>query len=201
MLERGRQMLPNNKWKYWNQVREILLINGRVKPSARMDRQNLQDQKRKRRCIRNPFLVNLALSWLARQAPRPHHDKSQIRTNKDDAKDANVWALYDRYAKAHLRAPLDSTVTYLKTLSRSYLFLAHSTWARWWRSWSTLKWITFLDCAPLGEDTHIAPPYTKMGEAFFDISSHGLYLDDHHVTPSTMDNIGSWSTNDLLHMP
>ena len=33
---------------------------------------------------RNPFSVNLVLSWQARQAPRPHHDKSQIRTNKDD---------------------------------------------------------------------------------------------------------------------
>ena len=31
-----------------------------------------------------------------------------------------------------------------------------------------------------------------MGEALFDISSLGLYLDDdHHVTPSTMDNIES----------
>ena len=35
---------------------------------------------------------------------------------------------------------------------------------------------SFLDFAPLGEDTHIAPPYTKMGEALFDISSLGLYL-------------------------
>ena len=48
----------------------------------------------------------------------------------------------------HSRAPLDSTVNYpitrspnkhhetgkIENLSRSYLYLAHSTWARWW--WS-----------------------------------------------------------------
>ena len=39
---------------------------------------------------------------------------------------------------------------------------------------------TFLDCASLGEDSHDAPPYTKMGEALFGISSLGLYLDDDH---------------------
>ena len=27
------------------------------------------------------------------------------------------------------------------------------------------KWTTFLDCALLGEDSHIAPPYTNMEEA------------------------------------
>ena len=49
------------------------------------------------------------------------------------------------------------------------------------------RWTTFLDCAPLGEDLQRAPPYTKMGEALFDISSLGLYLDDdHHMTPSSM---------------
>ena len=168
-----------------------------------MDRQNLHHRKLSRRHICKPFSVILALSWKTRQAPIPHHDKSQIGTNKDDAKDAKVWALDDRYAKAHLRAPLDSTVTYPKTLSRSYLFLAHSTWARWWRSWSTRKWITFLDYAPLGEDSHIAPPYTKMGETLFRISSQALILhvdqlalslDQHIVLFFTCPNLVCWST-------
>ena len=42
-----------------------------------------------------------------------------------------------------------------------------------------------------GEDSHVAPPYTKMGEAHFEKSSIGLYLDDdHHVMPSSMGYIG-----------
>ena len=49
------------------------------------------------------------------------------------------------------------------------------------------SWTTFLDCAPLGEDSHIAPPYTNMGEALFGISSLGHSLDDdHHMTLSSM---------------
>ena len=43
-----------------------------------------------------------------------------------------------------------------------------------------LSWTTFLDCALLGEDSHIYLPYTNMGEALFNISSIGLYLDDDH---------------------
>ena len=46
---------------------------------------------------------------------------------------------------------------------------------------------TFLDCASLDEDSHVAPPYTNMGEKLFGISSLGHYLeDDHHDTPSSM---------------
>ena len=83
--------------------------------------------------------MNLALSWQARQAPRPHHDKNQIRTNKDDGNDAKVWALHEGYDQdTRSRAPLDSTAIYpitrsltkhnetgkIETLSRSYLCLA-----------------------------------------------------------------------------
>ena len=54
------------------------------------------------------------------------------------------------------------------------------------------RWTTFLDCAPLDEDSHIVPPYTNMGETLFDMSSLGHYLDDdHHETPSSMGYIGS----------
>ena len=42
------------------------------------------------------------------------------------------------------------------------------------------SWTTFIECASLGEDSQHAPPYTKMGEAPFGISSLGLYLDDNH---------------------
>ena len=42
------------------------------------------------------------------------------------------------------------------------------------------SWTTLLDCAPLGEDLLIAPPYTNMGEELFGIYSLGLYLDDDH---------------------
>ena len=37
-----------------------------------------------------------------------------------------------------------------------------------------LKTTTFLDCTSLGEESHVAPPYTNMGEALFSISSLGL---------------------------
>ena len=37
-----------------------------------------------------------------------------------------------------------------------------------------LKANHLLDCASLGENSHVAPPYTNMGEALFGISSHGL---------------------------
>ena len=50
--------------------------------------------------------------------------------------------------------------------------------------------ITFLDCASLGEDSHDAPPYTKMGEALFGISSLG------HGCWSTRTK--PWSTHTLL---
>ena len=64
---------------------------------------------------------------------------------------------------------------------------------------------TFLHCASLGEDSHMAPPYTKMGEASqrqiftWPLSSNGwqdpsiwhllvdhLELEPHHLTPSFM---------------
>ena len=54
------------------------------------------------------------------------------------------------------------------------------------------SWTTFLDYTPLGEDSHIAPPYTKMGEALFVISSLSPYHDDDHLkTASSMGYIGS----------
>ena len=54
------------------------------------------------------------------------------------------------------------------------------------------RWTIFLDYAPLGEDSHIAPPYTNMGETLFDISSLGHYLDDGgHLTSSSMIYIGT----------
>ena len=37
------------------------------------------------------------------------------------------------------------------------------------------SWTTFLDCAPLGEDSYDAPPYATMGETLFDTSSLGHY--------------------------
>ena len=48
----------------------------------------------------------------------------------------------------NLRAPLDSTPIYPIALSRSYLCLEHSTWVRWWLSWSLqvdhLSWLCLL---------------------------------------------------------
>ena len=38
------------------------------------------------------------------------------------------------------------------------------------------SWTTFLGRTSLGEDSHIAPPYTNMGEALFEVSSLGHYL-------------------------
>ena len=100
------------------QAKEILQRDERNKSSARMNRQNLQHRNRKRRRKCKPFSVNLALSWQARQAPRPHHDMRQIRTNKDDCMDVKVWALHERYDHdTWSRAPLDSTAIYPITRS------------------------------------------------------------------------------------
>ena len=45
----------------------------------------------------------------------------------------------------NLRTPLDNTPIYPIALSRSYLCLEHSTWVRWWLSWSLqvvhLSWL------------------------------------------------------------
>ena len=100
------------------QAMEILQWDERYKSFARMNRQNLQYRKHKRRRKCKPFSVTLALSWQAWQAPRPHHDKIQIRTNKDDCMDAKVWALHERYDHdTRSRAPLDSTAIYPITRS------------------------------------------------------------------------------------
>ena len=77
------------------------------------------------------------------------------------------------------------------------------------------KWTTFLDCASLGEDPNIAPPYSTMGEPLLGTSSHEDYLngwqasslgflrdaplelallnidDDHHLTSSIMGHMKS----------
>ena len=43
-------------------------------------------------------------------------DKDQTRTKKDDAYDAKVWALSERYEEVtHTRAPLNSTAIYPKS--------------------------------------------------------------------------------------
>jgi hypothetical protein len=58
-----------------------------------------------------------------------------------------------------LKPGLPNTMRLVKeTLSRLYLCLAHSTWARWWRSWSSqvglpfliaLAWWSLADCSPI----------------------------------------------------
>ena len=79
--------------------------------------------------------------------------------------------------KAHLRAPLDSTVSYPKTLSISYLCLAHNP-LEWWRTWSSQDGSPFLIVLRLVK-THILLPHTPIWEnLFFVISSHGHYLQE-----------------------
>ena len=106
----------------------------------------------------------------------------------------------------HLRAPLDSTTIYPITqspnqryetgkkenLSRPYIFLVHSTWARWWRSSlsqvgssflivhasTRSAWWRFASCSPYTNIERLAPPYTIMGETIRQIfiwpqSPHG----------------------------
>ena len=75
---------------------------------------NLQYQKRNRFSIRNPFLINLSLYWRSWQALKPHMEEGQIRTKKDDAKYAKVWALSEWYDQVtHSRAPLESVASIL----------------------------------------------------------------------------------------
>ena len=40
------------------------------------------------------------------------------------------------------------------------------------------KWTTFLDCASLGEDSNIAPPYSTMGEPLICTYSLDHYLQE-----------------------
>ena len=62
-----------------------------------MSWQNLQHQKCNRRCIWNPFPMNVSMSWSSRQAPIPHKEGYQIKIKKYDAKDEKVWSLYTNY--------------------------------------------------------------------------------------------------------
>ena len=78
----------------------------------------------------------------------------------------------------HSRAPLDSTAIYpttrspketgkIENLSRLYLCLAHSLWARWWRSWLTqvgTPFLIVLASTCLMKTSPNTPPYTIMGE-------------------------------------
>ena len=120
-------------------------------------------------------------------------DKSQIRTKKDMMPRIQRFelSLNDTVKLLTSRAPLDSTAIYPITrspnnhhetgkqenLSRSYLCLAHSTWARWWRHLFSSRWNTFLDCARLyllDEDSHKLI-HTQYGRASFGTSSHIHY--------------------------
>ena len=74
-----------------------------------------------------------------------------------------------------MRAPLDSTVSNL------YIYLDRTLSLRIPlqlddEDLDLFKWITYLDCASLGEDSHIAPPYSTMGENILGTSSHDHFL-------------------------
>ena len=131
----------------------------------------------------------LSLVMTRTTTPRSHHDKSQIRTNKEDCIDAKVWALHEWYDHdTRSRAPLDSTVNYpiiqsLTNIMRPVKYKPYHTFALRINPlelddddtiFISSRRTTFLDCALLGEALQIAPPYTNMGEALFGISSHGL---------------------------
>ena len=112
-------------------------------------------------------------------------DKSQIRINKDMMASMQRFelSLNDTVKILTSRAPLDSMVIYPMTrsptitmrpvkrenLSRSYLCLVHSTWARWWRSCPSHVGTPFLiaySCSCLMK-THILLPHTQYGKASF----------------------------------
>ena len=90
----------------------------------------------------------------------------------------------------HLRAPLDSTAIdpitrsphkhetgKIENLSRSYLCLEHSTWARWRRSWLTQDGTPFLIVLPSTCSAWwrlaSCSPYTIMGETSSPIHHYG----------------------------
>ena len=120
-------------------------------------------------------------------------DKNQIRTKKDDANDAKVWALSEWYGEGtHSRAPLDSTAIYPITrshnyhhetgkrenLSRSYLCLEHVPLELDDDDLDHLKMEHLSWLYLLIEDLQIAPPYSYgRDSSSLAMSSH---IHDHH---------------------
>ena len=109
-------------------------------------------------------------------------DKNQIRTKKDDARYAKVWALSERYEQVtHSRAPLDSTAIYPTNRSPNYTmrpvrrkpYQDHTFALRIFHLslmmtiLSTSRWNAFLDCSWLVKSCELLPPYSIMGEPFF----------------------------------
>ena len=92
--------------------------------------------------------------------------RSQLPTFSDarEPLDADDWlrALERKFAALHVPAAEQvNFATYLLNGLIKAIF-------------KSSRCITFLDCTSLGEDSHDAPPYTKMGKALIDKSSRGL---------------------------
>ena len=147
--------------------------------------------------------------------------KNQERWN---AKYAKVWALHKDAIKLLtwellliVRRLSYNPVSHkqqetgkIETLSRSYIFLAHSTWARWWRSWSLqvdhLSWLHFAWWrltyrSPIHQDGSaslrniftwpLSPNGLQASSIWYLLDAHlelaHLNLDDdHHLTSSFM---------------
>jgi hypothetical protein len=65
------------------------------------------------------------------------------------------------------RSPQSYEIGKKETLSRSYLFLAHSTWAWWWQSWLSqveAPFLIVLASICLMNTSPNTPPYPIMGE-------------------------------------
>ena len=121
-------------------------------------------------------------------------DKSQIMTKKDDAKDAKVWALSERYDQVtHLRAPLDSTAIDPKpglptknmrpVKEKTYqeqTFALRNPLELDDDDLDLLKLEHLCWLRSLGEASQIAPPYSTMGKPLLGISSlvHYLQMED-----------------------
>ena len=112
-------------------------------------------------------------------APTPCMDENQITIKKYDMPSMQRFELSTKiWSSYHLRAPLDSTANYpipqsptndtgkIETLSRSYLWLEQSSWARWCQCWSHQDGSPFLivTCTCSMETPPNTPPYTIMGE-------------------------------------
>ena len=114
-------------------------------------------------------------------------DKNQIRTKKDDAKYAKVWALSERYEQVtHSRAPLDSTAIYPTNRSPNYTmrpvrrkpYQDHTFALRIFHLrlmmtiLSTSRWNAFLDCSWLLKSCELLPHTPLWGNLSLGISSH-----------------------------
>ena len=148
------------------------------KGKTSLKRNNRQTSKTKN-ATSFPYEIRFRWTWACREDHNKHQKSTRRKPNKNqerwNAKYAKVWALHKDAIKLLTWEPLlivcrlsynpvshqQQETGKIETLSRSYLCLAHSTWARWWRScplqvdhlsWLRFAWWRLTNRSPIHQD-------------------------------------------------